>query len=237
MPKPKVPSKAKKVASEAKMLRVSELEALKAVMPPLYKTLAEAYGMGGGELNSYILETYLPGLAFKIARKSGLVSATSYYVTPIPPQEGTRFPKEHFERPDVQMLGNWLVTKAFSAEFYKLLEPAIATLRKNAEANAEATAASKWKTPTPAQRVQHFLEEQAWSKKRLISKMADSMGEYDDPDAAAKKQLRVITKEPEAPNVLKDYHSILCDVMKAHSVNCAELTPLDLVWRRPNITA
>jgi hypothetical protein len=249
MPKPRVPSKAKNVASEAEMLRVSELETLKAVMPPVYKMLAGVYSLGGGELNSYILEHYLPGLAFKIARESRLVSASSYYVTPVAPQEGSRFPKEHFERPDVQMLGNWLVTKAFAAEFFGLLRPAISSARKLAEANA----AAGWESPTPLVRVHMFLQDVGWQKARLIEAMADKLEayaaerkaakkekrtEYGDSLQAAKKQLTVITAQPDSPTSLKHYHVLLCDVMREHSAiirqpsqDYTSLSPLDLLWR------
>ena len=130
------------------------------------------------------------------------------------------------------MIGLWAVKKEFKDDFMRLLQPAIVSVRKFAEASANASAAAKWKTPTPAQHVQQFLEQLAWSQTRLIEKLADTLPDYEDPLQAAKKQLRVITKTPKAPNVLKDYHVSLCQVMKENSPACKDLTPLDLCWRR-----
>jgi hypothetical protein len=233
--KPKKPSKAVKPTALVKptkqasnFYRPSELEEVAHVLPHLYMKLAQAYVDGGGELNPYIIEEYVPGLIFEMAEFCRWISNSSYRISNTLSPNAVQDPvSKGWYDPDKGMVGNWLVNKTFETEFFKLLEPAIVAVREVAESTATRT----WHTPTPAKRVEEFLEEQAWTKARLIGKMADKLPAMQDKLQAAKKNLAVITKEPEEPNRLKDYHFVLRDVMSENSPSCASLEPLDLVWR------
>ena len=209
-------------------LRSGQLDELVGVLHHLYLKLAKAYVDGGGELNPYIIEEYLPGLIFETAklcewipnyvyRMSNTLSPRAVYV----PEEGG------WADPDSGSIGKWCVNKAFETEFFRLLDPAISALRKIAESNARAV----WQSPTPADLVQQFLDDQSWLKNRLIKKVSEKIPHCADPEQAAKKQLKVIVTEPVAPNALKDYHIVLCGVMRENSKLFASLEPLDLVWR------
>ena len=200
-------------------------------MPHIYRTLAETYADAGGELNSYIIDQYLPVQAFGIAARCDLVSPETYRPSiRLPP--GTRIPPEGLPLPNVTTIGRWLSTTEFCDQFSRMIQPPIAALRKRLQDSSE-----PWERPTPAEHVKMFFDETHWKPSRLIDKVADKMIEkklsYQDPVQAAKKQLDVIETEPASPTFLKDYHVVWCEVMTENSSVCKNLQPLDLLWRRP----
>ena len=67
----------------------------------------------------------------------------------------------------------------------------------------------------------------------MADRMVEKRMNYEDPAQAAKKQLGVVTKEPVSPTFVKDYHVLLCEVMKENCAKCIGLKPTDLVWRYP----
>lgn len=229
-----VPDQASKKPNEpsANASRELDLRTLEAYLPHVYKALADTYADAGGELNSYIVQEYLPVQAFEIAVRCEWVSPVTYRPSNrLPP--GTRIPPEGVPMPNVTTIGRWLVTVDFCNEFDRIIQPAISALRQRLAASGS----SKWQHPTPAEYVQIFLDDTRWPKSRLIDKMADKMSDkhmnYGDPAQAAKKQLGVITKEPLSPTFLKDYHVLLCEVMQENCPKFTGIKPMELVWRYP----
>jgi hypothetical protein len=202
-------------AKDTDRVRFADLDDIKSLLSSLYMVLARTYTDAGGELNPYILESYLPGRAFEVANMCGLLSLSDGPIA---------IPWRDWANGDIC---GWCVNKEFETEFFKLLEPALTAVRRIAEANA----AAEWQHPTPAELVSTFLDEMRWKKARLIERMADKQPHCSGPVEAAKKQLKAIVDEPVSPNFVKDYHRVLCEVMRENSPNCSKLEPLHLVWR------
>jgi hypothetical protein len=212
-------------------LRLMELEDLDQSLPEVYLALASAYAEAGGELNNYIIDVYLPSKIFEVAKQTGWVSNPSYRISNTLSKDAEFCPEEGGWRDkNNSSIGKWLVNTKFREAFYERLSPAILAVRKIAEANAGPN--PRWVTPTPAEIVKTFLDEERWKKARLIEKIAEPKeGKQAPLNETAKKQLKLVITEPVTPNFLKDYHVLLCHVIRDNSETYRNLQPLDLVWR------
>jgi hypothetical protein len=198
--KTKTPSKtAKPTEGNASGHASDTLEQLRTTLPLVYMTLAWTHLDAGGQLNAYIIDSYLPSRALELAQSCGLISASeAVFVIPTSEPVGSApVLPDGAIGPDEAAIGLWCVTKPFKADFMRLLEKPIDSLRSTAateQALRTNPTAIQWRTPTPAQHIKRFLNLTHWSQNTLIKKVS---GDDEYVCETTKQFLKRLCRRPE----------------------------------------
>lgn len=217
-----------------------ELDALADVLPYLYFKFAEVHAANDGKLDTEFIENYLPILMFEVAKTCHWV--TTYHMSPTLSDRAIQDPvSKGWKDPEDGSIGKWLVNKTFETEFFRLLEPAMETLRRIAAAHQAVESGVndiRWKEPTPREIIDRFLKKRRWTKATLIRRMSgEDTGKGDEVDETDKQMLKRLYATPKrGVRIGKDVRTVqrigrLINVMAAElPEEFGSLAVADLCW-------